>query len=79
MIAANYRRHADALIAQMELDLSGTIGASEEQRAAWWAWLMNTGTPQAIPATTTPAWWVAAKRAAMKIAQAVKTALLSLF
>lgn len=79
MIAANYRRYADALIAQMELDLSGTMGADESQRAAWWSWLMTTGTPKTAPAASRPAWWVALRRAAAQLAKAVKAACLSIF
>lgn len=79
MIATNFRKFADALIAQMELDLSGTMGASEEQRAAWWSWLMLTGAPQAAPGAARPSWWVALRRAAAKLSRAVRAACLGLY
>jgi len=79
MIASNYRRYADALIAQMELDFSGTVGADEKQRSAWWAWLMQAGVPQAAQKAERPAWWVALKRAALALSRAVKAACCGLF
>lgn len=79
MIATNYRRFADALIAQLELDFSGTVGAGEKQRSAWWSWLMNAGIPQALPARGSPAWWVALRRAAAALAKAVKASIQSIF
>lgn len=79
MIAANYRRYADALIAQLELDFSGTVGADEQQRAAWWCWLMNAGIVQPLAAAARPAWWVALRRSAAALAQAVRAAIDHLF
>lgn len=79
MIAANFRKFADALIAQMELDLSGTVGACEKQRGAWWAWLMKTGETQAAPAAPRPSWWVALRQAAAKLSRAVKAACMAAF
>lgn len=79
MIAHNYRRYADALIAQMELDFSGVIGAGEQQRAAWWEWLMTAGIPQPLPARARPAWWIALRRAASQLARSVKEACKRLF
>lgn len=79
MIASNYRRHADALIAQMELDLSGRVDADAQSRAAWWSWLMEAGTPQATPKAVAPRWWATARRAAARLAKAVKTACKTIF
>ncbi len=78
MIAANFRKFPEAQMAQMELDLSGTVGTDEVQRASFWSWLMNTGKVLALPGLPRPAWWVAARRAAQKLAKAVKMALLPL-
>lgn len=79
MIAANYRRFADALIAQLELDFSGTVGADEKQRAAWWSWLMNAGIVQPLPARARPVWWVALRKAAAALARAVRAAIEPIF
>lgn len=77
MIATNYRRFADALIAQMELDLSGS--ADDASRAAWWDWLMQAGTPQATPKRVLPRWLALARRSAKKLAKAVKLACRTIF
>lgn len=78
MIAANYRRHADALIAQLELDLVA-VGASTAQRATWREWLMQSGIVQRIKATATPAWFAAAARRAKALANAIRAATKNLF
>jgi hypothetical protein len=79
MIAANYRRHADALIRQLELDLSNAAEATPQQRAAWWSWLMQAGIVQALPKASRPAWLVDALRLARAIARAVRDAIGNLF
>ncbi len=78
MIAANYRRFADALIRQIEMDFSDAA-ASEAQRAAWWQWLMTAGIPQAVRAIAIPAWLGALRRRAHQLALAIKHALVNLF
>lgn len=77
MIAANFRKFADALIAQMELDFSGVQDAAT--RAAWWSWLMDAGKPQPLERPTAPAWWRALRRAAKALARTVKAAIFQLF
>lgn len=79
MIATNYRRYADALIAQMELDLSNGVDADASTRAAWWAWLMQAGKPQAAAKPISPRWWSLLRRAAARLAKAVKTACMTIF
>lgn len=77
MIAANLRKYPDAMLSQLELDLAGTSGASEPQRAAFWTWLMNTG--KVIKRRiVVPAWWKEAKARAVKLAKTVKAACLAL-
>lgn len=75
MIAANFRKHPDAQLVQMELELGGTCGADENQRNAFWMWLLNTGKVLNLPALPRPTWWVAARNAAKELAMAVKKAL----
>lgn len=77
MIATNFRKYPDAQLAQLELDLGGVVGADEQQRGAFWSWLMNTGTFIDLPKRPAPAWWAAAKRKAVALAKSVKTALLA--
>lgn len=77
MIAMNFRKYADALIRQMELDLSGEQDAAT--RAAWWAWMMEAGRPQPLQRPTSPAWWLALRAASQTLARAVKAAILQLF
>jgi hypothetical protein len=77
MIAANYRKYADALIRQLELDLSGAQDAAT--RAAWWTWLMEAGKPQPAQRPEAPAWWVALRGACSRLARAVKAACMGLF
>lgn len=77
MIAANYRKHADALIRQIELDLAGC--QEPATRAAWWAWLMESGKPQPVVRPAAPAWWIAMRTAAQSLARRVKGAILNLF
>lgn len=74
MIASNYRKHADALIRQMELDLSGIVTERVEQRAAAWAWLMHNGTPQPLEKPAVPQWFKTIKAAARRLAKAIKDA-----
>lgn len=77
MIAMNFRKYADALIAQLELDLSGVQDSAT--RAAWWSWLMESGKTQPIERPEPPAWWRALRAAATKLARRIKTAMLQLF
>lgn len=77
MIAMNYRKFADALIAQLELDLSGVQDAAT--RSAWWSWLMNAGKPQPVERPAAPAWWTAIRAACTALARRVKAAILALF
>lgn len=77
MIASNYRTHAEALIRQMELDLSGSRDAAT--RSAWWAWLMEAGKPQPVQRPKAPAWWRALRAASTSLARSVKAAILQLF
>jgi hypothetical protein len=77
MIAANLRKHPDAMLRQLELDLAGTIGATETQRAAFWTWLMNTA--KVIKRRVViPAWWKETKARAVKLAKAIQAACLHL-
>lgn len=75
MIATNFRKHPDAQMVQMELELSGTCGADENQRNAFWVWLLNTGKVLHLPTLLRPEWWVAAQNRTKKLAMAVKNAL----
>lgn len=77
MIAANLRKHPDAMIRQLELDLAGKSGADPPQRTAFRSWLMATGkviTRQVVA----PTWWKEAKSRAKKLARAIKTACMAL-
>lgn len=75
-IAANFRKHADALIRQLELDFSGINEA--RSRAAWWAWLMSAGQVQPLARPGIPAWFAAAKKRAKALAKSVKAACMHL-
>lgn len=77
MIASNYRKHADALIRQMELDLSSVQDAAA--RSAWWAWLMEAGKPQPVRRPAPPVWWKALRSAYQRLARVVKAACRTLF
>ena len=77
MIAMNYRKFADALIAQLELDLSGIQDAAT--RSAWWTWLMESGKPQPVERPAAPAWWRAMRSACTALARRVKDAILDMF
>lgn len=79
MIAANYRRYADALIRQIELDLAPAAEAAKQTRDAWWTWLLQSGITQPAPAKPMPAWLKAMRASAKRIAAAIKAALLTLF
>ena len=76
-IAANYRKHADGLIRQLELDFSGIDDA--KSRAAWWSWLMNAGKVQPLARPAVPAWAAALAKRARALALRVKSACLSLW
>lgn len=76
MIAANYRKHADALIRQIELDLTGS--QEPAMRAAWWAWLMESGKPQPLARPAAPAWWRTLRAACTALARSVKAAIFQL-
>lgn len=76
-IAANFRKHADALIRQLELDFSGIDDAGS--RAAWWSWLMNAGKVQPLAWPAVPAWAAALAKRARALALRVKNACLSLW
>lgn len=78
MIATNYRKHAEAMTAQMELDLSGTVGADAKQRAAWWAWIMKAGEALPKPLATVPSWFNQAAARARNLSKLVKAACMSL-
>lgn len=75
-IAANYRKHADGLIRQLELDFSGIDDASS--RAAWWSWLMNAGKAQPLARPAVPAWAAALAKRAKALAKSVKGACMHL-
>lgn len=77
MIAANLRKHPDAMIRQLELDLV-VEGADKPQRDTWWSWLMHTGLV-IVRKAIAPAWWTAMKRRAQALAKAVKAALTTIF
>lgn len=77
-IAQNYRKHADALIRQLELDFSGVVSVAEQSAAAW-AWLMAAGKPQPLARPAAPTWLKDARRAAAALAATVKRRLLCLF
>ncbi len=79
MIASNYRKHVDALVRQMELDLSGVVTERGEQRAAAWDWLMHNGKTQTLKKPAVPNWFKSIKAAAQRLAKAIKDALLPLF
>ncbi len=79
MIAANIRKHEDAMIRQLELDFSGVVGADKPQREAFWSWLMNTGKVVAKTVAPRPAWYAAMKARALKLAKAVKAACMRFF
>ncbi|WP_137894038.1 hypothetical protein [Ramlibacter sp. 2FC] len=76
MIAANLRKHPDAMIRQLELDLV-VEGAEKPQHDAWWTWLMNTGRV-IVNKVTAPAWWTAMKRRALALEKAVKAACMAI-
>lgn len=76
-IAANFRKYADALIRQLELDFSGIDDASS--RAAWWSWLMNAGKAQPLARPAVPAWAAAVTKRARAMALRVKDACMSLW
>lgn len=78
MIANNYRKHAEAMTAQMELDLSGTLGANAQQRGAWWTWLMKAGEALKKPLATVPHWFSQATARARNLSKMVKAACMSL-
>lgn len=75
-IAANYRKHADGLIRQLELDFSGIDDA--KSRAAWWAWLMNAGKVQPLARPAVPAWAAALAKRAQALAKTVKNSCMHL-
>lgn len=75
-IAANFRKHADALIRQLELDFSGINEA--RSRAAWWAWLMSAGQVQPLARPGIPAWFAAARKRAQALAKTVKNSCMHL-
>jgi hypothetical protein len=75
MIAANFRKFPEAQLLQLELELSGVVGASEDQRGVFWSWLMSTGKAISLPSLPRPGWWVAAKRRAFDLAKSVCSAL----
>lgn len=77
MIAANLRKHPDAMLRQMELDLAGVVGAPEGQRKAFWTWIMKTATVT-IRKVTAPNWWKEMKTRAVALARAVKAACMHL-
>jgi len=78
MIAANLRKHPDAMIRQLELDLAGVVGADKPQRETFRNWLMNTG-KVIVRKIVAPGWWVALQRRAARLAKGIKAALLRLF
>ncbi len=75
-IAANYRKHADGLIRQLELDFSGIDDASS--RTAWWAWLMSAGKVQPLARPAVPAWAASLAKRAKALAKSVKAACMHL-
>ena len=77
MIAMNFRKYADALIAQLELDLSGVQDTAT--RSAWWNWLMEAGKPQPVERPAVPAWWKTMRAASTALARHVKEAIFQLF
>lgn len=77
MIAKNLTKYEDAMIRQLELDLV-VEGAGEQQRSAWWSWLLNTGRV-IVRKVVAPTWWTAMKRRAQALEKAVKAALMTIF
>lgn len=75
-IAANFRKFPEAQVRQMELDLSGVVGASDEQRGCFWAWLMDSCKVKTLPKFPVPQWVKVAKQKAAALARAVKAAVL---
>ncbi|GEM_PF-2161819 len=73
MIAANLRKHPDAMLRQMELDLAGVVGTCEHQRKAVWTWIMKTATVT-IRKVIAPDWWKAIKARAHALARTVRAA-----
>lgn len=67
-IAANFRKHADALIRQLELDFSGN------RDAVWWNWLLEAGKPQPLARPKAPAWWQSLRSACQRLARMVRKA-----
>lgn len=78
-VAANFRKFPEAQMRQMELDLSGVVGASDEQRGCFWTWLMDSCKVKVLPVFPVPQWVKVAKRKAAALARAVKAAILEIF
>jgi hypothetical protein len=72
MIAANLRKHPDAMLRQLELELVAT-GGEPTQHAAFKTWLMESCTVRTI-VRVVPAWFRAMKKKARELARAVKNA-----
>ena len=88
MIARNFIKHPEALIAQRELELvfaiadevtEGDLTLMKATFAAAGAWLKVYGAPMKTAAKKTPEWFAAMRRRAMQLAKAVKAAIQSLF
>lgn len=88
MIARNYRKFPDALIAQSELELVFAVGevVSEVELAvmrasfaAAGAWIRQYAAAVAAVAANIPAWWAAMRQRAKALSRAVKAAISSLF
>lgn len=75
-IASNFRKFPEAQLLQMELDLSGVVGASDEQRGCFWDWLMDSCKVKTLPKFPVPDWVRVAKRKTASLALAVKAAVL---
>lgn len=78
MIAANFLKYPEAQLAQRELDLAGVQGATQEQRQAWWQWLMQAGAHRAPLRPAIPGWLRALNTRARALANSVRAALLRL-
>ena len=78
MIATNFRKYTEAQNAQMELDLVGTIGASEKQRECNWQWMMTISTVIKATVKAAPEWFKEQAERAKALAREIKAAYMAL-
>lgn len=88
MIATNFIRHPEALLAQLELELvfavpevvrEADLAAMRASFSAAGAWLRQYASAAVRMAKAVPAWYAAMRRRAAALAKAVKAAIRSIF